>query len=133
MRAVTGADPPQVPERTILVVEDDARVRRAAARILIGAGYRVLEAEAEVHAMPLLDESPDLLLCDVVLPGAHGLQLVHEAERRLPAIQVVLMSGYAREALVRDHGLEADTALLLKPFTPQPLIAHVEARLGPRG
>ncbi len=59
----------------------------------------------------------NLLLTDVVLPGGmNGRELATEVERRAPGTQVLYMSGYTEDAIVHHGRLDADAALLQKPF-----------------
>jgi two-component system cell cycle sensor histidine kinase/response regulator CckA len=112
---------------TLLVVEDDASLRRLVARRLVASGYRVLEAgngneaiqcaEANAHAI-------DLLLTDLVMPGMSGRETADALRAKLPALRVLFMSGYGPDAAVRDgHGLNGP--LLQKPFTMSHLFEHV--------
>ena len=73
----------------VLLVEDEAAVRRFAARALEAKGYEVLQAESAEEALPLLDshEGPiDLVITDVVMPGMDGPSLVTEARKRRPKL-----------------------------------------------
>jgi CheY-like chemotaxis protein len=104
---------------TILVVEDDARVRRVSAMRLATLGYRVLEAEDGPRALRLLAEHPvvDLLFTDMVMPaGMTGVDLAHAAREHLPALKVLYTSGYAEPNLLRQ-GIDAGDVWLRKPYT----------------
>ena len=110
---------------TVLVVEDDPQVRSVTVRALEAAGYRVLVAGHAAEALALARVAPeklDLLVTDVVMPGPSGTVLATELRRARPDLRVLLVSGYAREALVTG----ADGAhFLQKPFTPAGLQARV--------
>jgi PAS domain S-box-containing protein len=110
---------------TILVVEDEAAVRRLTCRILAREGYTVLEAEDGPRALDTWDAHPgeiDLLLTDVVMPGMSGKEL---AERL--GIEPVFMSGYTDDVMLR-HGMEG-LRLVQKPFDAQTLLGAVRSAL----
>jgi PAS domain S-box-containing protein len=110
---------------TILVVEDEAAVRRLTCRILKREGYTVLEAPDGRHAIDTWDAHPgeiDLLLTDVVMPGMSGKEL---AERL--GIEPVFMSGYTDDVMLR-HGMEG-LRLVQKPFDAQTLLGAVRSAL----
>jgi CheY-like chemotaxis protein len=127
-----GAPSPARGEKlTVLVVEDDASVRRLAESILSRSGYSVLIASECEEAMDCLARHPggiDLLLTDVVLPGASGRELVNRARDVRPNLRVLYMSGYSPEEIPGES-----EAFLPKPFSPDTLLARVRSRLaGPR-
>jgi CheY-like chemotaxis protein len=110
---------------TILVVEDEAAVRKLTCRILTRAGYKVLEASNGDLAVGTWDEHPgeiDLLLTDVVMPGMSGKEL---AERL--GTEPVFMSGYTDDVTLR-HGVEGPR-LVQKPFDAQTLLGAVRSAL----
>jgi signal transduction histidine kinase/CheY-like chemotaxis protein len=120
---------------TILVVDDEAPVRRLVAEILTQGGYDVLEATGATEAAAASrehDKPIDLLLTDVVMPGTDGVSLARELRQAIPSLRVLLMSGYAGEVLTRRGMLEEDFALLEKPFTAAGLCAKVRQALNGR-
>jgi PAS domain S-box-containing protein len=111
--------------QTILVVEDEAAVRRLTCRILTREGYNVLEAPDGPRALDTWDAHAgeiDLLLTDVVMPGMSGKEL---AERL--GIEPVFMSGYTDDVMFR-HGMEG-LRLVQKPFDAQTLLGAVRSAL----
>ena len=105
---------------TILLVEDDDRVRDVTRRILVAAGYRVLPAARPEIALDLLARHAgrvDLLLSDVVMPGMSGPELARRALELVPGIRVLYQSGYSDAAIAPHGALEGGAALLAKPFT----------------
>jgi PAS domain S-box-containing protein len=117
---------------TILLVEDDRAVRTVIRRILLAAGYTVLEAATGREALALSDAHAGplhLLISDVVMPEMAGRELADEISLRRPECRVLLLSGYTDEALER-HGVEASAhAFLQKPFTPNALEIKVREML----
>ena len=118
---------------TILVVDDDEPVRRAAADILRRHGYVVLEAANAGEALLVYEQDAatiHLLLTDLEMPLMSGLQLIERVLAVRPATRALLMSGCTGEALER-HGLQgAGVAFLQKPLTPASLTAKVREVLG---
>jgi two-component system NtrC family sensor kinase len=113
---------------TILVVEDDEEVNRFTVEALEERGYRVMTAPDGGTALRLLDHvaemQVDLLVTDVVLPGGmNGRQLADEVLRRRPAVKVLYITGYTRNAIIHHGRLDPDIELLTKPFTADAL-AH---------
>jgi two-component system NtrC family sensor kinase len=113
---------------TVLVVEDDAQVNRLAVEALQECGYRVLSAADGPSAVRMLDDAPpiDLLLTDVVLPnGMNGRELTEAVLRRRPAVKVLFMTGYTRNAIIHHGRLDPDIDLLTKPFTADALTRKI--------
>jgi CheY-like chemotaxis protein len=113
---------------TILLVEDDAAVRELTSQVLSQHGYQVLAACDAAEALQLAaqrEESIDLLVIDVVMPGMRGPDLAAQVLTSHPSSRVLYVSGYADEAIA-DHGvLAAGIAFLQKPFTLQSLTSKV--------
>jgi CheY-like chemotaxis protein len=108
---------------TVLVVEDSEGLRKLTRRLLEGQGYTVLVAENADEAIRLFDAnaSIDVLLTDVVMPGASGPELTRQLVERRPALKVIYMSGYTEDAIVRHGVLNPGIAFLHKPFTSEGL------------
>ncbi len=114
---------------TVLVVDDDDRLVSSVRRVLAYEGYRVLTATSGPEGLQLArDESPDLIILDVMLPGVDGLEIA----RRVQAgggVPVLMLSARDR---IEDKvaGLEAGADdYLVKPFAVEELLARVKARL----
>jgi two-component system cell cycle sensor histidine kinase/response regulator CckA len=108
---------------TILVVEDSGGLRELARRLLLRHGYTVLLAANAEEALRLCqqDQKIDVLLTDVVMPGASGPELTKRLARVRPAMKVVYMSGYTEDAIVHRGVLAPGLAFLHKPFTAETL------------
>jgi len=115
----------------ILVVEDDALMRRLTADTLRELGYSVLDCEGAAAALAILDETPDvvLLFTDVVMPEMNGRTLADEAAKRRPDVKVLFTTGYTRNAVVHGGVLDPDVNFISKPFTIRQLAAKVRAVL----
>jgi signal transduction histidine kinase/CheY-like chemotaxis protein len=111
----------------VLVVEDDADVRRYAVETLGALGYEVVEAASGDDALRLLDEHKTirLLLTDVVMPGMNGRKLAEEAKQRQPFLKVLYMTGYSRNAIVHQGRLDPGVDLIQKPLTSEQLASAV--------
>ena len=105
--------------RTVLVVEDAEGLRELTKRLLERQGYTVLVAANADEARQLFDQHPsiDLLLTDVVMPGASGPDLVSQLMKQRPALKVIYMSGYTDEAIVHHGVLAPGIDFVPKPFT----------------
>jgi PAS domain S-box-containing protein len=118
---------------TILVCEDDEKVRAYAVDVLRELGYRVIEAGHGPGALAALDaaEGPiDLLFTDVVLPGGMtGADVAREARARQPGLKVLFATGYARNAIIHHGRLDPGVELLTKPFTFADLSIKIRAIL----
>ena len=125
-------EPPRRGDELVLLVEDEAGVRRLARRFLENAGYRVLDApsgsEAELVFAAHRAEI-DLLVTDVVMPGMTGPELFGRLSADEPGLKVVYMSGYANEVMARQLTLNGTNAHLQKPFTAAMLVSYVRAVL----
>jgi two-component system, NtrC family, sensor kinase len=111
----------------ILVVEDDADVRAYVTDTLGGLGYDVLEAGGGDDALRLMDQHKTivLLLTDVVMPGMNGRKLAEQARVRQPALKILFMTGYSRNAIVHQGRLDPGVDLIQKPLSSDQLAATV--------
>ena len=107
-----------------------------AERILQRYGFRVWASEDVRSGLEILQAHPEieLILTDIMLPGGmNGRQLVDAAMIRNPALKVLFMSGYPKDAIVSQGRLGPDVRLLSKPFKPATLIDHVRDALDNAG
>jgi PAS domain S-box-containing protein len=117
---------------TVLLVEDEEIVRRLVLDILQGSGYHVLEARRGSEAIELCQRHPDpihLMLTDVVMPQMSGRELANRVAPLRPEMKVIYMSGYTDDAIVHHGVLDANTAFLQKPFTPDALVRKLREAL----
>lgn len=121
--------PAVVPEtRTILLVEDDAIVRRVTARILEGAGFAVLQAEHGELAMSVAREHSGpvhLLITDIVMPRMGGRALAERLAISRPGMPVLYLSGFTDNAVVHHGILDKDVNFMQKPYLSKALLAEV--------
>jgi two-component system, cell cycle sensor histidine kinase and response regulator CckA len=131
MKTVDELSPPS-PARsasgpTILVVDDEAAVRRFACRVLQRASFAVLEATDGVEALELIQSQRlalEAVVSDIVMPRMNGVELMQALSACQPELPVILMSGYANEAL-GELGIAAPCSILPKPFSGERLLAEV--------
>jgi len=119
---------------TILLVEDEDEVRAVARRVLVEAGYTVLEAANAADAVEVFDRSPRsiaMLVSDVVMPGLNGHELSQMLRLRAPRLRTLFVSGYSFDA--RGDGNESldfdDEGFLPKPYDPAELARRVRSLL----
>ncbi len=113
---------------TILLVEDEASVRRLVRRSLEQLGYTVLEADGHEAARALCLGYKDrihLLVTDVIMPKVSGRQLAASLLELRPELKVLYLSGYSEEQIARARVLEAGLNFLAKPFTLEALARKV--------
>lgn len=119
---------------TILFVEDEENVRIIAAKTLRKRGYTVIEAGDGEEAFEILEEgeqSFDLMISDVVMPGMDGPTLLRKGRSLLGDAKIVFISGYAEEEFSEILAEHPDITFLPKPFTLLQLAQRVKIELTP--
>ncbi len=127
---------PQTAARTVLVVDDSPGLCDMARRLLERQGYTVHVAADAAEALQQFEKQPfiDVLLTDVVMPGASGQELTRQLLERYPALRVIYMSGYTDDTIAQHGVLNPGVAFLRKPFTSETLsrkLREVLARTAP--
>ena len=121
-----ATEPPPTGSETILIIEDQDALRELTAHILRTAGYNVLQAADGCSAIELnrqYGSAIDLVLCDVVMPGISGPDVVKEIKKDRPGMKILFVTGYAERAVFQS--IELGAHLLSKPFTPDILFRVV--------
>jgi CheY-like chemotaxis protein len=119
---------------TVLVVEDNAALRRVCVRQLTDLGYRVIEAECASAALEMLArEKIDFLFSDVVMPGEFdGFALARHVVRCWPSVKVVLTSGFPETNLNGSFGAPMPAVRMLsKPYRKDELARAIREALDP--
>jgi CheY-like chemotaxis protein len=129
-RAVSEVAPNETArgKESILVAEDDPTVRAIVTRVLEERGYSVVEADSGEEALALAsdyDGPIDLLVTDVVLAGMNGRKLAEGVRATHPAAQVLFMSGFTAQDVVRQGIVGASDPFLEKPFSADKLAHRV--------
>jgi CheY-like chemotaxis protein len=121
---------------TLLLVEDEDALRRAAAEFLSLRGYSVLEAKDGLDAMSVAKNHTStihLAVTDVVMPHISGGQLANELVLLRPDTRVLFVSGYAGQTVLDHNVVDVENNFLQKPFTLKQLASKVRAVLDHRG
>ena len=123
--AVTGRwDPTKATGRKVLVVDDEAVVANSIRRTLSRRGYRVEEAFSANDALNrILSDMYDLVLLDMKMPDANGLELLPTIKKHRPALPVVMVTGYASIDTAVEAIQRGAADYMAKPFTPDELFA----------
>lgn len=114
---------------SLVIVEDDARVRSALARALTQFGHSVLQAETGMAGLQLIvRERPDVVILDLGLPDIDGVELLRMVRPVCDAIVIAATARVAEEDIIRTLDAGADD-YLCKPFSPEQLDARIRATL----
>ena len=117
----------------VLVVEDEAGTREALSELIGALGFQVHAVGDAEEALRVPHEPRfDLLLTDLMLPGMVGTELAESLRRRWPGLQVILMSGYTEDEVVRQGVDGGDVRFLQKPFDMKALARELRAALDAR-
>jgi PAS domain S-box-containing protein len=112
----------------VLLAEDNEVTRMLGREILEEFGYAVIEAADGVDALEKFREQSDrisVVLLDVIMPKMNGRE-VHDAIKNIdPKMRILFYSGYEKDVLIRQGGLEEGMHYLAKPFTPKELLMKI--------
>jgi len=117
----------------VLVVEDDALVRKYVVTQIESLGYVTLQASNAAEALDIIGSATaiDLLFTDVIMPGhMNGRQLADEASRQRPSLKTLYTSGYTENAIVHHGRLDTGALLLTKPYRKADLARMIRKALG---
>jgi two-component system cell cycle response regulator CpdR len=111
----------------ILLAEDDDSLRGFLARALERAGYQVRACADGDEAIDALPEAEwDLLLTDIVMPGADGIEVARQAAARQPHLRIMFITGFAAVALAAKETAPLGAKVLSKPVHLREIVAEVE-------
>jgi two-component system cell cycle sensor histidine kinase/response regulator CckA len=122
----------RITSETVLLVEDEAGVRHLSKRILVDAGFRVLEAANGDDAETVFarhGDSIDLVVTDVVMPGCGGPELLSRLQLKAPTLRVLYMSGFTEQSAAHQAGIDRGLPFVQKPFTAAELVRQVRDAL----
>jgi PAS domain S-box-containing protein len=117
---------------TVLVVEDEAGVRRALQRMLFAEGYTVVTAANGAEALDLFaarENEFDLLITDLVMPAMDGRDLARKCCALHRGLKVIYISGYTRDSLLSQQTFEEGMEFLEKPFTNDVILERIASVL----
>lgn len=113
---------------TVLIAEDDVQVRRLAKDVLVGFGYKVMEAVDGEDAISVFGENKDkiqLLILDLIMPKKSGKKVYDEIKKIRPDVKAIFISGYNENLIHKKVILEEGLDFILKPFSPDELLKSV--------
>lgn len=115
----------------ILIIDDEAQMRRLLVRILNGASHTVHEATNGQKGIELFGRvRPALVITDIVMPDMEGIELIRELHRTAPTTPILAISGSHHTVYLRAATALGATAALEKPFSTDDLLAAVGRLLG---
>jgi CheY-like chemotaxis protein len=117
---------------TILIVEDDALVRKYVVAQVNSLGYATLSAANAAEAIEIIERNNeiDLLFTDVIMPGTmNGAQLATAARELRPSLKTLFTSGYTENAVMHHGRLDAGVLLLAKPYRKPELARMIRTAL----
>jgi CheY-like chemotaxis protein len=118
----------------LLVIDDDAGMRKLMVRTLSDSKHQVLEAENGREGLRMMDEhKPDVVITDILMPQKEGIETIREVQERAPDTKIIAISGGGASHnlmfldVARAFGADA---VLAKPFRPAELVDTVAQVLG---
>lgn len=117
-----------VSTKRILVVDDERAVCSSVEKILTRRGHETEKALSVAEAIVAMQQHPafDLVLADLMMPEASGLDLIREVQQRTPGVPVIIMTGYASIASAIEATRLGAAGYVPKPFTPEELEMAIE-------
>ena len=115
---------------TILVVDDEPKLRELADEILCNHGYKVIVSEDAFHALKILETTAvDLILSDVIMPGLDGYQFATIVKEKYPQIKLQMASGFSDDFHIGTNNTQLYEKRLQKPFTSDQLLRRIRELL----
>jgi YesN/AraC family two-component response regulator len=117
---------------SVVIVDDEHMMRQVLRVIVSELGFKVAgEASSGDAVMPIVNErNPDLVLLDINLPGADGLELLRRIRAEHPYVKVVMISGDTTQAKVKQAVEQGAVDFIAKPFNPDAVMQKL-ARFAP--
>ncbi|MEJ2677934.1 MAG: sigma-54 dependent transcriptional regulator [Gemmatimonadota bacterium] len=113
--------------RSVLIVDDEANIRRMLGRLLQGESYHTLEADSGRRALEQADaEDPDVVLLDLAMPGMNGMEVLRALRERRPELPVVMISGRATLQEAVEATKLGAFHFIEKPLTPEAVLMTVK-------
>jgi PAS domain S-box-containing protein len=125
--AVTASEEELKGNETVLVIEDEEKVREVICAMLDAYGYGVLEADSGEEALRIVRDKPstvDLVLSDIIMPGLSGPETAAQLQKIQPGLRVIFMSGYTDDPVISQM-MSPDHSFLQKPITPHVLLHKI--------
>ncbi len=119
----------------VLVVDDEAAVRKPICIAMAKAGYEAVEAEDGEHAIRVLNEGDnplmiDAILCDIRMPRINGAEAIAHFRAQYPTIPIVVLTGYPDVHLATNLMKQGVTDYLVKPVTKDQLLDVIRNAVG---
>jgi DNA-binding response OmpR family regulator len=116
--------------KKILTVDDDPVTLKLLEQHLVGAGYQVLQAKDGATAIATArEQSPDLILLDITMPGMDGGQIAQELKKNLQTknVPIIFLTGIlSREEEIEKGGVIGGNVFIAKPYDPSELLAAIK-------
>jgi len=123
--------PDFIGNENILVVDDEPALLTLTGEILSEHGFNVFSAESANKALEILEqETIDILISDIIMPGMNGYQLAAMVREKYPAIKIQLASGFADDRNMGEIDKSLQQNLLVKPFNSQDLLQRIRELTG---
>ncbi len=139
-KSVIEAEKTALPEpvggtETILVAEDDSRIRNIITSILTDFGYKTISANDGEDAINKFIENKDsiqFVVSDVIMPKKNGKEVYKEIKKIKPGTRALFLSGYSRDIMYQRDMLEDGVEIIQKPVKPDDLLRKIRSTLDMR-
>ena len=111
----------------MLIIDDEEIVLKSCRKIFEAEGFNVVVTASPQEGLKLVAESSfDVILCDWMMPGFDGMDVVEEIDRRSPNSTVVMISGYPTAGRATEAMKRGAMDYVAKPFRPEEIIETVK-------